>query len=178
MSDFLQPHKLSRAMLLCPWNFPGRNIGVVHHFLPSGLLDTRMKPCLLCFLTWQVDSLPQHHLGSPVSGFFFPWVLVILTALHQCAFKEVDISSCLGIESPSPDSLLCFWMGQTVMSFGRLPSGVQKWEGLCLGRWLIRPDAWGPGDRPGFFVYRSWWGIREHWNGPGSWAARAGLMLG
>ena len=59
---------------------------------------------------------------------------MILTALHQCAFKEVGISSCLGIESPSPDSLLCFWMGQTVMSFGQLPSGVLKWAGLMSGQ--------------------------------------------
>ena len=30
-----------------------------------------LNPCLLCFLPWQVDSLPRHPLGSPLSGFFF-----------------------------------------------------------------------------------------------------------
>ena len=30
-----------------------------------------LNPCLLCFLPWQVASLPWHHLGSPLSGFFF-----------------------------------------------------------------------------------------------------------
>lgn len=59
---------------------------------------------------------------------------MILTALHQCTFKEVGISSCLGIESPSPDSLSCFWMSQMVMSFGRFPSGVLKWAGLMSGQ--------------------------------------------
>ena len=28
MSDFLQPHRLWLARLLCPWNSPGKNPGV------------------------------------------------------------------------------------------------------------------------------------------------------
>ena len=36
-------------------------------FLPSGdLLNPGIKPRLLRLLHWQVDSLPPHHLGSPI----------------------------------------------------------------------------------------------------------------
>ena len=40
-SDSLWPHGLQPARLLCPWNFPGKNIGVSCHFLLQGI-----------FLTW------------------------------------------------------------------------------------------------------------------------------
>ena len=33
VSDSLQPHGLYPARLLCPWNSPGKNIGVGYHFL-------------------------------------------------------------------------------------------------------------------------------------------------
>ena len=47
--------------LLCPWNFPGKNIGVGCHFLLQGIFLTQgLKPHLLL---WQADSLPLHHLG-------------------------------------------------------------------------------------------------------------------
>ena len=35
---------------------------------PGDLRDPGIEPCLLCLLPWQVDSLPLHHLGSPVQG--------------------------------------------------------------------------------------------------------------
>ena len=37
LSDFtLQPHGLQTARLLCPWDSPGKNIGVGCHFLLTG----------------------------------------------------------------------------------------------------------------------------------------------
>ena len=36
----LWPHGLQPARLLCPWNFPGKNIGVGCHFLPQGIFLT------------------------------------------------------------------------------------------------------------------------------------------
>jgi len=64
MSSFLlQPHGL---LLLCSWDFPGKNIGRGFHFLLQGIfLNQRLNPCLLCLLHWQADSLPLSHLGSP-----------------------------------------------------------------------------------------------------------------
>ena len=41
VSDSLQPHGLSCARLLCPGNFPGKNIGVGGHFLLQGIFPTQ-----------------------------------------------------------------------------------------------------------------------------------------
>ena len=52
---------------LCPWNFPGKNTRVGCHFLLQGIFQTQgLNPCPLHLLLWQVDSLPLHHLGSPL----------------------------------------------------------------------------------------------------------------
>ena len=50
-------------MLLCPWNFPGKNTGVGCHSLFQGIFLTQgLNPHLLHLLNWQADSLP---LGPP-----------------------------------------------------------------------------------------------------------------
>ena len=52
--------------LLCPWNFPGKNIGVGCHFLLQGIFPTQgSKLCLLYLLCWQVGSLPAEPLVKP-----------------------------------------------------------------------------------------------------------------
>ena len=50
------------AMLLFPWDFPGKNTGMGCHFLLQGILLTQGSN--LHLLHWQVDSLPQSHLGT------------------------------------------------------------------------------------------------------------------
>ena len=61
------PTDLEPAVLLCPWNFPGRNTGVGCYFLLQGIFLTQgLNLCLLCLLHWQVDSLPLCHLGRPL----------------------------------------------------------------------------------------------------------------
>ena len=53
--------------LLYPWDFLGKNTGVGSHFLLQRIFLTQgSNPCLLCLLHSQADSLPLHHLGSPV----------------------------------------------------------------------------------------------------------------
>ena len=40
--QLLQPHGLySPPMLLCPWDFPGKNTGVGCHFLLQGIFSTQ-----------------------------------------------------------------------------------------------------------------------------------------
>ena len=57
--------RLQPARLLCLWDFPIKNTGVGCHFLLQGIFPTQgSNPCLLCFLQWQVDSLPLSHLGT------------------------------------------------------------------------------------------------------------------
>ena len=57
MSDSLRPQRPTR--LLCPQDFPGKNIGVGCHFLLQGILPTHGPNLpLLHLLHWQVTSLP------------------------------------------------------------------------------------------------------------------------
>ena len=59
MSDSLQP-----ARFLCPWDSPGKTIGVGCHFLLQGIF--LIQGLNQCLLHWQVDSLPLSHLESPL----------------------------------------------------------------------------------------------------------------
>ena len=53
--------------LLCPWDSPGKNIGVACHFLLQGIFLTQgWNPILLCLLHWQEVSLPLAPPGKPV----------------------------------------------------------------------------------------------------------------
>ena len=46
----------------CPWNLPGKNIGVGCHFLLQGIFQTQgLNLCLLLSLNWQAGSLPLSH---------------------------------------------------------------------------------------------------------------------
>ena len=48
--------------LLCPWDFPDKDTGVVCHLLFQGIFPTqRINPRLLHHLRWQADSLPLSH---------------------------------------------------------------------------------------------------------------------
>ena len=39
--DSLQVHGLLPTRLLCPWHFPGKDTGVVYHFLLQGIFPTK-----------------------------------------------------------------------------------------------------------------------------------------
>ena len=57
-SESLQPQGLQPTRILCPWNFPGKNIRVDCHFLLQGIFPTqRSNSGLLYLLDWQADSL-------------------------------------------------------------------------------------------------------------------------
>ena len=67
----LRPYGLQASRLLCPWNFPGKNMGAGCHFLLQGIFPSQeLNLSLLHLLHWQVDSLPLSHLGSPILFFF------------------------------------------------------------------------------------------------------------
>ena len=58
-------HGMYPAMLLCPWDFPGKNTGVgCHALLQEIFLIQGLNLHLLHLLGWQADSLPLCHLGS------------------------------------------------------------------------------------------------------------------
>ena len=66
MSDSLRLPGLWPARLLCPWDSPGKNIGVGCHALLQGIfLIQGSNPHLLCLLHWQAGSLPLVTSGKP-----------------------------------------------------------------------------------------------------------------
>ena len=66
MSSSLWPHGLQPARLLCPWDSPGKNIGVGCHFLLQGILPTQGSNLHLLSLSHsQVNSLPLTPPGKP-----------------------------------------------------------------------------------------------------------------
>ena len=65
-SVLLRPHGLKPTRLLCPWNFPGKNMGVGCHFLLQGVLLTHGLN--LCLLHWQAASLSLSQQGRPSEG--------------------------------------------------------------------------------------------------------------
>ena len=85
---FVTPWTIQPARLLCPWNFSGKNIGVVCYFLLQGIFPTQgSNLSLLHFPHWQMDSLPPRHLGSPITThsqhIFFFLVMRILNLPSQ-----------------------------------------------------------------------------------------------
>ena len=54
----LWPHGLQPTRILCPWDFPGKNIGVGFHFLLQGIFLTRRSNWhRQHLLHWQVNEL-------------------------------------------------------------------------------------------------------------------------
>ena len=66
VSDFVQPHGLQSARLLCPWGSPRKNTGVGCHFLLKGIFPTLGLNAGSSVL--QADSLPSEPPGKPWKG--------------------------------------------------------------------------------------------------------------
>ena len=67
--------QLQPSRLLCQWDSPGKNTGVGCHFLLQGIFPTEgLNPHLLCLPHLQADSLPLHHLGSPIYLFIYLFI--------------------------------------------------------------------------------------------------------
>ena len=63
MSYSLRPHGLQPARFLCPWNFPGKNTGVVYHALLQGIFPTQGSNPVLLHCRRILYHLSYH--GSP-----------------------------------------------------------------------------------------------------------------
>ena len=65
MSYSLGLHRLLPTRLLCPWDFPGKNTGVVAISFSRGSSQPRDQTHVSCISRhWQADSLPMSHHGS------------------------------------------------------------------------------------------------------------------
>ena len=62
----LWPHGLQPTRLLCPWGFPGKDTGVVYHFLLQGIFPTQGLNLGLLHCRWILHWLSYQ--GSPYNG--------------------------------------------------------------------------------------------------------------
>ena len=82
VSNSLQLHGLWSARLLCPWNSPGKNIGVGSHYLLQGTFQ--IQAFELRSPAFQSDSLPpwKQWAGATLclhcEGFALLWFLLLL----------------------------------------------------------------------------------------------------
>ena len=86
------PMNCSLPKLLCPWNFPGKNSGVRHHFLHQGIFLTQgSNPTLLRLLRWQVDSLPLVPPGKPQKWYNWDKTDILREPMNICIFFKVPL---------------------------------------------------------------------------------------
>ena len=85
----LQPLGLMLTRLLCPWDFPGKNMGEGCHLLLQGIFLTQKWNLYLLY--WQADYLPLSHQRSPCCWLtdhkcmsLFLYSLFCFTDLHIC----------------------------------------------------------------------------------------------
>ena len=88
------------AMLRCPWDFPGKNSGVVCHALLEGILLTQgSNPCFLCLLNYKQIfchwATGESLCCLTISYLYFyeNWpsfnMQIIILSTHICSFSHV-----------------------------------------------------------------------------------------
>ena len=100
VSDSLQPRKLQPTRLLCPWDIPGKNIGMGCHFLLQGIFRARIRPNVSytsCIERW--IHLPISHLEK------LP--LKVLTWFNQTLNIKL-FELCLAYNTQSMNISLCY----------------------------------------------------------------------
>ena len=124
VSSSLWPHGLEPVRLLCPWDFPGKSIGVSSHFLLQGIFLTHgSSPCLLHLLLWQVDSLPPRPLGSPKYAVFDAIVTLLSASSLSCVWLFVTHCA-VAHQAPLSVGILRqeYWSGLSSPPAGDLPN--------------------------------------------------------
>ena len=82
VSDFLQPHRLYPTRLLCPWDSPGKNIGVNCHALLQGTFLTQesnmdILHCRRTLYHLSHQGSPHYNLDYPIWYYLcFNWIMV------------------------------------------------------------------------------------------------------
>ena len=86
-----RPHGLQPTRLLRPWDFPGKSTGVGCLCLLQAVFPTQWSNLTLFHpLYWQADSLPLHHLGSPLFWWksFLPVSLCVCDTISRLSNKS------------------------------------------------------------------------------------------
>ena len=70
--NFCDPMDCSPSRLLFPWDFLGKNTGSGCHFLLQGIFpDQWIELMSLTSSALETESLPLHHMGSPLENLLF-----------------------------------------------------------------------------------------------------------
>ena len=156
MPDFLWPHGLSRACLLCPWDFPGMNTGVGCHFLLPGIfLIQGLKPCLLfgkeILYHWATWEAHEQRLGiaiTVISVAGIPWKHCHLPKDSLIRLHNPDvIKCCLGNYLLFK---LYFYLKKFFFNFNWRVITLQYCGGFCHTlTWIsygctLAPPSWAP----------------------------------
>ena len=71
VSDTVWPHGLQPASFLCPWDSPGKNIGVGSHSLLQGIFPTQGSNPGLLYCRWILYCVSHHINCICLCSFFF-----------------------------------------------------------------------------------------------------------
>ena len=124
MSNSLQPYRLQSTRFLCPWDSPGKNIGVSYYALLQGIfLSQELNPHLLSFLHWQAESLP---LGPPGKPLAFPGIDLLQSNHMRQSPLSFHHPSLTHRNEFTPEGLvfstcLLSWLGLTISVLGQKP---------------------------------------------------------
>ena len=97
--------------LLCPWNFPGNNTGVIYHFLLQRIFPTQELNPGSCVDKW---ILYQEATGKPIYIYIYIYIYVhiyiyiyiciciyIYIYMYVCIYIYIEREKCYCIESVS-----------------------------------------------------------------------------
>ena len=113
MSDSMWPHGLLTAGLLCPWNSPGKNTGVVCHSMLQGIFPTQglnwvswiAGRFFTSWATWATDPYTHAHTHTYVCRHLFTFLRH--TSWFPLSFPAVSFSSGL-LSTSLPLWVSCF----------------------------------------------------------------------
>ena len=127
MSDSLQPHGLSPARLLSPWNSPGKNTEVgCHAFLQGIFLTQGLYPCLLHLLRWQAGSLPLSPPGKVYKSLQTHIPRVQAHNLNVCLSQTGYIRLWEGLWCPSRIQAAKAWLTKTGWELHHLGALIRR----------------------------------------------------
>ena len=159
MSDSLPPHELQPTRLLCPWDSPGKNNGVVCHILLQGIFPTQGLKLLLPHCRWT----------------FTVWATAAAKALQSCPTlcDPIDGSP---PGSPVPGTLQARTLEWVAISFSNAWKWKVKVKSLSRVRLLATPWTAAYQASPSMGFSR-----QEYWSGVPSpspvWDTREFLLL-
>ena len=116
MSDSVQSHRQQPTRLPCPWDSPGKNIGVRCHFLLKCMkVKSESEFAQLCLtLSNPMDcSLP----GSSVHGIFQARVL----EWGAIAFSQIILHLCA-------KTIGCRWVNHTVDFISKFSANINQYD--------------------------------------------------